>query len=74
MKEEDDEMDLRRRVWTLTDAELGTSSSNEIVKSLHKLISQSEYFSLKNFISDKQLWDSTLDEVKQQLIDSIEND
>lgn len=74
MKEEDDEIDLRRRVWTLTDAELGTSSSNEIVKSLHKLISQSEYFSLKNFISDKQLWDSTLDEVKQQLIDSIEND
>lgn len=74
MTEENDEINPKRRIWTLTDEELSSKSNNATVKSLHKLIGQSEYFSLKNFISSQGLWDATIEDVKEQLIHSIEND
>lgn len=72
--EEDDEMSVKRRVGTLTNEELGVHSEIAIVRSLHKLISKSEYYSLVNFVADQSIWHCTLQEVKEQLIHSIEND
>lgn len=72
--EEDDETSLKRRVGTLTNEELGVHSEIAIVRSLHKLISKSEYYSLVNFVADQCIWHCTLQEVKEQLIDSIKND
>ncbi len=72
--EENDSVNLKRIIGTMTHEELDVKNCNNVVKSLHKLISNSEYFSLKNFVSDQGLWGATLEEVKKELINSIEND